>query len=152
DGAVMPLGGWVRQHLLGLSAQEVSCARRNFRVSETTERQRLEQIGHTFLHGYHAALLDNVPETLAHRLTQVELELRGFAFEGAGMGLALLDQLTPWRRRRLHSFLQGPAAAHTYLIHVGAGWALALLRRRIGRPLACLDPVLRWLAVDGYGF
>jgi hypothetical protein len=34
---------------------------------------------------------------------------------------------------------------------VGAGWALARLRRRPWRRLA-LDPLLRWLAIDGYGF
>ena len=144
--------GWLCQRLLGLSSQEVTFARRGFRGSEPQGRQCLEQIGHTFLHGYHAALLDDPPETLAHRLTEVALELRGFAFEGAGMGLALLDQLLPWRQRRLHVFLHGPGAAYTYLVHVGVGWALALLRRRVERPLARLDPVLCWLAVDGYGF
>jgi hypothetical protein len=38
------------------------------------------------------------------------------------------------------------------MAHVGAGWAFARLCRNIGRPLARLDPLLRWLAVDGYGF
>jgi hypothetical protein len=115
-------------------------------------QDRLEQIGAAFLHGYHAALLDDTPDRLVPRLTEVQEEWRGFAFEGAGMGLALLDQLMPWRQRRLDAFLAGPGAAYSYLVHVGVGWTLALLHRRIERPLARLDPVLRWLAVDGYGF
>jgi len=37
------------------------------------------------------------------------------------------------------------------MVHVGAGWALARLRRgRFGS--LPLDPLLRWLALDGYGF
>jgi hypothetical protein len=144
--------GWLRQHVCGISPAEATVARRRFRVGSVAVRRRLEGIGHAFLHGYHTALLDDAPETLAHRLTEVERELHGFAFEGAGMGLALLDQLWPWRQRRLIAFLHGAGGPHTYLVHVGAGWALALLRRRVEPLLVRLDPVLRWLVVDGYGF
>ena len=38
------------------------------------------------------------------------------------------------------------------MVHVGAGWALAQLRLRVDRALARLDPLLGWLAVNGYGF
>ena len=38
------------------------------------------------------------------------------------------------------------------MVHVGAGWALAQLRRRVDHALAQLDPLLGWLAIDGYGF
>ena len=38
------------------------------------------------------------------------------------------------------------------MIHVGAGWAYARLGRRLPRAIEKLDPLLRWLAVDGYGF
>lgn len=68
------------------------------------------------------------------------------------MGLALLDSLWPWGPRRLAPFLAGPAAEHVYMVYVGLGWALAVLHRRLARPLARLDPLLGWLAVDGYGF
>ena len=82
----------------------------------------------------------------------MELELCGFAFEGAGMGLFLLDLLTPWRRDRLSAFLSGPGAPHVYMVHVGAGWALAQLGLRVDRALTRFDPLLRWLVMDGYGF
>ncbi len=69
------------------------------------------------------------------------------------MALALLDALLPGRRDRLARLLAGPGAAHAYIIHVGAGWILARLPLAPERLLARLgDPVLRWLALDGYGF
>jgi hypothetical protein len=38
------------------------------------------------------------------------------------------------------------------MVHVGIGWALARLPGRIEHALAGLDSLLRWLAIDGYGF
>jgi enediyne biosynthesis protein E3 len=142
----------LRRRIFGIPEEEASFARRGFRGGDERTRRHLEQVGRTFLHGYHAALEEDRPVRLASRLDELEPELRGFAFEGAGMGLYLLDLLTPWNRGRLGGFLAGPGAAHVYMVHVGAGWALAQLRLRVDRALARLDPLLGWLAVDGYGF
>jgi hypothetical protein len=136
---------------LGISLEETTFARRRFRGNNDEAQQRLEQAGGVFLLGYHAAL-DDHPETLPLRLNAVDSEFRGFAFEGAAMGLTLLDQLSLRRRNRLRTFLHGPGAPHVYMIYVGAGWAYARLHRHIERSLTRLDPLLRWLAVDGYGF
>jgi hypothetical protein len=68
------------------------------------------------------------------------------------MGLALLDFLTPWRRNRIHQFLRGAGQAHAYMVHVGAGWAWARLPVNVRRAGLRLDPVLGWLALDGWGF
>jgi hypothetical protein len=144
--------GQARRRFLGISPTEVSFSRRGFIANEDGARQRLEQIGITFLTGYHAALEETVFVPLAHRLATVESEFRGFAFEGAAMALALLDYITPWRRDRWRTFTEGVAAPHIYMVHVGLGWALARFRRRVTPHLARLDPVLGWLAVDGYGF
>ena len=38
------------------------------------------------------------------------------------------------------------------MIHVGVGWAWARLPVNLARGKARFDPVLRWLALDGYGF
>jgi enediyne biosynthesis protein E3 len=138
--------------LLCIDPAEATFARRGFRASSETARTRLETVGDTFVRGYNAALLDPEPWPLGAALGRVDGELRGFAFEGAGMALALLDALTPWNRGRLARFLHGPGAPHTYLVHVGAGWAFARLRRALGAPPAGLDPLLGWLALDGYGF
>src|SRR5206468_3903957 len=68
----------------------------------------------------------------------------------------LLDRLAPWRHDRFCLLLR-IAPDHPYMAHVGAGWALARLGlARFGstrrRAFERMDRVLRWLAIDGYGF
>ena len=151
-GDRVSLLGQARRRFLGLSPAEASFAKRGFSAGEEEARQRLEQIGVTFLSGYHAALEETGFVSLAHRLATVDAELRGFAFEGAAMGLALLDCFTPWRKDRWRTFTERMAQPHIYMMHVGLGWALARLRKSVTPYLAALDPLLRWLVVDGYGF
>jgi hypothetical protein len=142
----------VRARVLGIAPEEASFARRGFHAGEAPVRAHLEGIGRAFLQGYNAGLAHTRAELLGERLSEVSAGLRGFAFEGAAMALTLLDCLTPWNGRRFDRFLRGPAADHAYMTHVGAGWALARLHRRIDLALARFDPLLGWLAVDGYGF
>jgi hypothetical protein len=144
--------GQARRRFLGLSTSEATFAKRGFRTGEDVARQLLEQIGITFLSGYHAALEETEFISLARRLANVESDLRGFAFEGAAMGLALLDCFTPWRKDRWRTFTASLAEPHSYMMHVGLGWALARLRRGVTPYLTQLDPLLGWLVVDGYGF
>jgi len=144
--------GQARRRFLGLSPTEASFARRGFVAQEDEARQRLEQIGITFLSGYHAALEETAFIRLARRLSTVESDLRGFAFEGAAMGLALLDCVTPWRKDRWRIFTERAAEPHIYMMHVGLGWALARLRRSVTPHVVQLDSLLGWLVVDGYGF
>lgn len=144
--------GRVRKRFLGLSPTEASFAKRGFVAGRDDARQRLEQIGVTFLSGYHAALEETEFIQLARRLETVEADLRGFAFEGAAMGLALLDCFTPWQKNRWRTFTERFATTHIYMMHVGLGWALARLRRSVTSHLTRLDPLLCWLVVDGYGF
>lgn len=148
---MIPSLGRLRRSLFGISVEEATFSRRGFQGNDSRAQQRLEQIGYTFIQGYHAVLEDDKFEVLVPRLNKFEAELRGFAFEGAAMGLTLLDYLMPWRKR-LRAFLQGPGSVHVYMIHVGAGWALARLHRQAKNLLARLDPLLRWLSLDGYGF
>lgn len=150
--AKVSLLGQARRRFLGLSTSEASFAKRGFLAGKDDARRRLEQIGVTFLSGYHAALEESELVSLAGRLALVDTELRGFAFEGAAMGLALLDCFTPWRKDRWSIFTNQLAQPHIYMMHVGMGWALARLRRNVTPYLARLDPLLGWLVVDGYGF
>lgn len=150
--ATPPLLGRARKRLLGLSLEEANFARRGFRAGDAHASQHLERIGHTFLRGYHAALEESAPAPLTLRLEETESELRGFAYEGAAMGMALLDRLTPWMKSRWHAYVNGPGSPHVYMMHVGVGWVIARLRLRVAPQLERLDPLLRWLAVDGYGF
>lgn len=144
-----------RQRLLGIPLGEASFGRRGFRQSNAKAVSHLEKVGRKFLEGYNAALaVDDVSEVVS-TLNATRDEFRGFAYEGAAMALKLLDSLTPWRRPRLQHFLANEGAAHVYMVHVGAGWALARLprlRRKIERRLVMFDPLLRPLVVDGLAF
>jgi enediyne biosynthesis protein E3 len=144
--------GRLRRAIFGISPDETTFARRGFRGNNASTRQRLEQVGRVFVMGYHTALDGAQSGELALQLNGVDLEFRGFAFEGAAMGLTLLDQLSLRRRDRLQTFLEGSGAPHAYMIHVGAGWAFARLQRHVERASERMDSLLRWLAIDGYGF
>ncbi len=147
--------GRLRRLALGISPDEASFAVRGFRVGDPRVCQRLECGGRSFIEGYLAALETGGADRIAVSLERVAPEFRGFAFEGAAMGFALLDGITPWRRSRLERFMHGAASPHVYMAHVGAGWALARLphwRRRVTVYLGRFDRLFRWLVVDGYGF
>lgn len=146
----------VRRMILGISPREARVSRRGFRCTDASVADRLERIGRTFIAGTDAALAAGDPEAVSSSLDAIDmnLELRGFAFEGAAMAFALLDRLLPWGRRgdRWRRFLEGAGAPHAYMVHVGAGWARARLGGRTDSWLADADPLLRWLVVDGWGF
>lgn len=149
EGAPARIRGWRR--LLALSPQEASVPRRGFRCPDPATAHRLEEIGTVFLEGYHAALAAPDQAGLLAALERTRRENRGFAYEGAAMGVALLGHLLPWRRHALAAFV-ACAAPHVYMVHVGAGWALGALRLDPRRALPRFDPLLRWLVLDGYGF
>ena len=165
--------GRVRKNLLSISSEEAAFSQRGFLAANPQTQQYLEQIGRTFLQGYEFAITIDQPEVLSARLSKIKTDFQGFAFEGAAMGLMLLDSLTPWKRDRCQSLLAGAGANHCYMVYVGMGWALARLPWGIHRYLSrlkqvntldpqlipsnsqtshFLDPLLGWLAIDGYGF
>jgi hypothetical protein len=115
-------------------------------------RIRFQLVVETFVGGYEAALSTPDIDEVAASLRGLPPTFRGFAYEGAAMALQLLDLLLPGRRDRVSRFVGGPAAPFTYLAHVGAGWAAARLHCPPSVVLSRLDPLLGWLAVDGYGF
>jgi enediyne biosynthesis protein E3 len=146
---------WLNRALFSISLSEASFARRKFQDTTPAKRAHLEHIGRTFIAGYLAALEAGEVEALAERLNGVDAEFRGFAFEGAAMGLAVTDHV--WRRRsaKFERFLRGPAAMHRYMLHVGYGWAVARLpwlRRDPERVRRRHGEYLGWLIADGYGF
>ncbi len=142
----------LRRRLFGIDRNETSVALRGFHVKCPAAAAHFELIGATFVEGYHAALTEDRPEPLAANLESVPREMRGFAYEGAGMALCLLDRLTPWRRDRWQRFAGGPGLAHVYMMHVGAGWTLGRLPFSARRMTSRRDPMLGWLAIDGYAF
>ncbi|GCE15781.1 DUF1702 family protein [Tengunoibacter tsumagoiensis] len=135
----------------GISAQEADFSRRGFIKGDLQAKEQLEKSARTFIEGYNAALDNASFAVLVPRLQMIPEDLRGFAFEGAAMGLMVLDYFTPWKHR-LRSFVEGPGAAHMYMLYVGAGWTLGILPQPSSRFLKQMDPLLGWLALDGYGF
>ncbi len=145
--------GKLRVAALGLAEKEVRFDFRGFHYRDPTLRAHLENAGLSFVSGFNLALENSEAQALASRLEEVVAhELRGFAYEGASMALYLLDLMTPWSAKRFARFVEGPANHHAYMAHVGAGWAMARLARRLDIHLKRMDPVLGWLTVDGFGF
>lgn len=150
----MSAGGRLRRAVFGISPSETEFRARGFRGTGEA-RRRLEAIGAVFVRGYTAALDDPRPGRLGATLDALPAASRGFAYEGAGMALALLDRFAPRRASRWRAFIAGPAADHVHVAFVGYGWALARtpwIRRAERHVPADADPLLCWLALDGYGF
>ncbi|MBI5365233.1 MAG: DUF1702 family protein, partial [Planctomycetes bacterium] len=114
---------WVRAALVrtfGLPPREVTCARRGFAVDDPAIRARLEGIGAVVVAGQRLALEVRAADALGLELERtIAREDRGFANEGAALGLELLDRLLPGRGGRWSAFARGAGAPHAYLLHVG---------------------------------
>jgi hypothetical protein len=136
---------------LALSEAEASFAARGFRAADPAARQRLEHIGATFIRGYNCALVSDSVLEAAGVVERAGAGLGGFAAEGAAMGAAIADAAS-LRPSRLATWIRWAAERFTYLVHVGAGWALARVPWRRRAIFATLDPVHCWLAYDGLGF
>jgi len=146
---------WLNRRLFGISPGQASFSRRGFEDTAPQKRAHLEHIGRTFISGYLAALEARELDPLAAQLDTVDAEFRGFAFEGAAMGLALTGHVWRPRSSKFKRFLNGPAADHHFMLYVGYGWAVARLpwlRRNPDRARRPFDRDLGWLILDGYGF
>ncbi|GAB3109617.1 DUF1702 family protein [Streptomyces calidiresistens] len=114
--------------------------------------ERLSHVVYTVTECCTLALLHRRESALVTRLDAYPEERRGFAYEGAGVGLAALDHLLP-RKHRTRRFVEGPAAPYLYAVYLGAGMGLARLR---GNPepfrRRLKDDVFSWVVLDGYGF
>jgi hypothetical protein len=127
-------------------------ATRGFTEKSPAARERFETVGKMFLTGYGIAVGARDAAEAESGLERIEPMYRGFAYEGASMGLAVLDGLPGGGRGRVEAFLRGRAAAHVYMVNVGVGWGLARLPRFRWSGVTGSDKLLRWLVLDGYGF
>jgi hypothetical protein len=139
--------GWRR--LLHQSLDLADFDRRGFAGERGPVRDRLETAARTFLTGYNEALAG--PAAVPPDFASQPGDRRGFAVEGAAMQAVLLDVLVPGSRR-LPALLDLHGPRYVYLIYVGAGWGMAKLRRPRWHRVRYRDPLLRWLAYDGWGF
>ncbi|PZF92514.1 DUF1702 family protein [Micromonospora deserti] len=140
----------LRAQLMTPDMVETTMSRRGFHVKDEATRRRLESVGTSFLTGFRAAV-EARADTDIGRLELIERQFRGFAYEGAAMGYAILDGVAPGGGRTAR-FLAGAGAPHVYMAYVGIGWAYAKLPRWRWRAVPAPDRLLRWLVLDGLGF
>jgi hypothetical protein len=144
----------LRRRILTPNIKETKFATRGFHEKTPEARTQLERVGEMFLAGYAFAAEARSIADAEDRLERVPSEWRGFAYEGAGMAFAIRDGLPIGGGHWVERCLEGRGSEHIYMVYVGVGWALGRLPRfRWTKATAGLtDPILRWLALDGYGF
>jgi enediyne biosynthesis protein E3 len=142
----------LRRRILTPGMANTKLSVRGFHEKDPAARDLLETVGRTFLEGYAHAAEARTPDEPERHLERIPRQFRGFAYEGAAMGFAVRDGLPFGRGGRTVRFLNGAAQPHSYMIYVGAGWAMARVPRFRWARLDLGDPLLRWLALDGYGF
>jgi enediyne biosynthesis protein E3 len=138
----------LRNAMFSIRPDEANFEVRGFRP--TANQGHLETVGKTFVEGYNFALNASADE-VETALNLRPIRLRGFFAEGAAMGTALSDLMTPWRNR-LPTLFEQIGHRYTHLLHVGVGWASARIPLAHNRFARSLDPLLSWLSIDGRGF
>lgn len=141
----------LRSRILTPGASEVMLEARGFHVKNSGSRELLETIGRTFLAGFAQAAQARLPGEVDEPLKRLPVRFRGFAHEGAAMGFAVVDALSPGKGHRFTGYLKGPGDDHIYMAYIGLGWAMARIPR-LRWPKYELDPLLQWMVLDGYGF
>lgn len=144
----------LRRRLMTPSRREVDPAHRGFQPGTDKADASLKRAGNSFLDGFEIAAGTPSADQATTRLELIDPARRGFAYEGAAMALALLDGFPVGHRHHVRDLLAAGGDRHHYMVHVGAGWALARLPRPWWSAAAAglTDPLLTWLALDGYGF
>lgn len=125
---------------------------RGFNEKDEAAKQLLETVGATFLTGYGYAVQARTVAECEEQLERIAPQFKGFAYEGAAMGYAVLDGLPVGGNHHVSKFLAGRAGDHAYMAYIGVGWAMARLPRFRWSQITVADPLLRWLVLDGFGF
>jgi hypothetical protein len=146
------LAGRIRCRIFLPDQSEVTFERRGFTAPDATRQANLENVGRKFLEGFEYAMAGRSLADVESSLETIEPAFRGFAYEGCTMALAVRDGIRPFGRHWVRDLLASRGAAHIYTAYIGVGWAMARLPRPRWRAIEPRDPLLRWLALDGYGF
>jgi len=146
------LAGRMRCRVFLPDQSEVTFERRGFYAPDAARQANLEKVGSKFLEGFSYGMAGRGLEEIEASLETVEPTFRGFAYEGCVMALAVRDGIRPVGQHWVRDLLASKGAAHIYMAYIGVGWAMARLPRLRWRAIEPHDPVLRWLALDGYGF
>src|SRR5260221_2075643 len=148
--ASMP--NWTRRLVFGTPLHLALLVHRADRGGGEEVRRALDGALGAFLDAYKMALDDDDADRLALGLARLPDVVRGFAYEGAGAALTVLDRFRPAPKSRFAALLRGPGEPFAVLLHVGAGLALARLSRHLEDDTRDRDPEMRYFPIDGYGF
>ncbi|MFG1791010.1 DUF1702 family protein [Nocardia sp. NPDC049149] len=145
-----PLGP-LRAALFVPSPASVRTVMQSFEQSNPHAALELEQVTMNLVGGIDKAVRSSNNAELVAQLAQVPPKYRGFAYEGAAVGLTAIDSLSPGHRA--HDLIVGPESkVHDLTMVVGVGLALAKIPKQRWKKLFPQHPLFKWLAVDGYGF
>jgi hypothetical protein len=128
-------------------------------ITSTPEKQEVaETIGKTVIEGFNSALKYSSSPALQEHLDETyDAYHVGFAYQGAGMGLFIMDKLSFGNGKRFDSFAQDLGVEHRYLMYFGAGMAFAKLPPapvfgHAVKEVSNRDIFISWFIVDGYAF
>jgi hypothetical protein len=143
--------GFLRRFLFGLPIEGMDKFWKEFPGSETGAKRQLRLSSNAFISGYNTTLEVGLSHIILSELQSFDINLRGFAYEGVGMGLTMIDYTSFGKESKFQKFVdENPN--YTSLAHIGAGFAISVLNKDIEKSLAPMDPMQRWWAMDGYGF
>lgn len=147
--------GTARRMALAPSLDAVTIGKRGFPGAGSPSASKLDLVPQTVITGFEWAIEARSMAHVQRRLSMVDPELRGFAFEGATMAYTVRDSFSGHRTRDL---LMDAGAPHLFVAYIGIGFAMARLPRRLWNKVVPdlgdtrYHPTMSWLAVDGYGF
>ncbi|MDJ0697858.1 MAG: DUF1702 family protein [Mastigocoleus sp. MO_167.B18] len=144
-------GGQLRRYLFGHSIETMDNTWKHFPGTETEARKRIRLSSNAFIKGYNTALEVGLSHILLSEIQSLDINLRGFAYEGASMGLAMIDYIGFGKQSRFQKFVDRNPN-YKVLIHVGAGFVISVFNQDIEKSLSSMEPMQRWWAMDGYGF
>src|SRR4051794_27210507 len=125
--------GSLLRRVLAPTLTEVSFAARRFPVTPSPATAHLEAVPHAVVCGFEWGIDALDLWDLERRLELVDVQHRGFAYEGATMALTVRDAMAAGRGRRARELLSGPGVPHTFLTYIGIGFAMARLPRPLWR-------------------
>jgi enediyne biosynthesis protein E3 len=143
---------WLRSKILAIRPHEVAFQRMGARI-DPPQVPGLQKIADSLRTGFNLTLEDDRLDGLTERVAAaVDPGFVGFAHEGVGMCLALLDEM--WNADRAPRFLERCRGTYDIFVMLGIGFAWARVpwtRRLEGRALRLPAPY-DGMIFNGYGF
>lgn len=144
------------RHLMQLSPRRVRVPDLDVTHSPAPHVRRLPEIVSAFLTGYNAMIACDHLRMVPDRLSHLPPFLRGFAFEGTGMGFGARTLLGLSHPTEFGAMMESVGTGHLYQYFVGLGWWLELRygldTRRWAPWLAQLPALYSPICFDGAGF